>query len=170
ECVLLDFDQEIMVDVPREIVARKFGALAAVLRAVVNKLKEVDAFGGIGVGVAFIVGVFEIITERVSSQAEQKPGCAGAFDRLSREHRLGLEHTEAGQCEAALQCRFQEISASEGLHGPSNTTMEDFCQSWFCAPPCGEAESTTAGLVHPRSVGCAWYWSGLTGTRIEPEC
>src|SRR5207245_1846523 len=124
------------------------------------------AFGRIGVCVVFIVGVFETIAERVGSQAEQKPGVAGAFDRLSRNQRLGLKQTEAGQCEAVLQCRFQEISASEGLHGPSNTMLEDFCQSWFCAPPCGLAQSTTTGFVHPRSVGCPM--SRLTGTHIEP--
>ena len=135
--MLLDLNQELMVDLRREIVAGEFRAQAAVLRAVVNELKEVDAFDGIGVGVALIVGVFEIIPERVSSQAEQKTGRASALDRFSRKQRLGLEQTEAGQREAALQCRFQEISASEGLHGPSNTTMEDICQSWFCAPPCG---------------------------------
>ena len=128
----LYFDEEVMVKSRREIIAREFRALAAVLGAVIDELKQVDAFGGIGVGVALVIGVFEIVAERVTRETEQQARRAGTFDWFNRPDRTGIEQAEPSQCETGLHGAFQKFSSRGGLHEGSNTGTANFCQSNFC--------------------------------------
>jgi hypothetical protein len=56
-----------------KVIARQFSALAALFRALIEELKEIDLSRGIDHRVALVIGVFEIIAERISGQAQQKP-------------------------------------------------------------------------------------------------
>src|SRR5439155_11851554 len=115
-----------------EVQARRFRARTAVLGGVIDELKQVDLFGWVEPGVALVIGVFEIVAERVTGETEQQARRAGAFDWFNSHDRTGIEQAESSQCETGLHGAFQKFSSRGGLHEGSNTSTANFCQPNFC--------------------------------------
>ena len=82
ECVPFYFQQEFRRDLFRKIIAGEFGAMAVVVRAVIDELEEIDLLiGGWSFG-TIVAGVLEELAERIGRKAQPETRFAGALERF----------------------------------------------------------------------------------------